>query len=423
MYHYTLKKFSNGLRLLMVPSKESFSFQVMALVNTGADFETEANNGISHFLEHMCFKGTKKRPSNFDIVKELDGVGGYYNASTGRERTRYYARVAKQYQDLALDIVSDIYLNSQFPEKEIKKEKGVIFGEINKYQDDPEDWVWEIWGKLLYGNQPIGRSILGTKTNIKKFKREDFLRYRAMQYRAKSTLVVISGNFKEKEVIGKVKNYFCDINSGKAHSQKPVKEKQNKPQVFWQDRKTNQTHFVLGFRGINYFDKRRYALAVLDTVLDGGMSSILFQIVREKLGAAYYVHSNIDYAADHGFWAIYAGINNNRLEEVLIAILEEWKKFKTQPIGAKEIKKAKRYITGKLALQWENVHNVAGSLAMQELFTRKIERPREYLRKINQVTAGDMRRVAQDLLKPQFLNLALIGPHKNKQKLEKLLYV
>ena len=423
MYKFKLTKLSNGLRILTVPSKESLSFQITVLVNTGADFEKKEDNGISHFLEHMCFKGTKKRPSNLDIVKGLDGVGGYYGASTGRERTRYYARTAKQYQDLALDVVSDIYLNSEFPEKEIKKEKGVILEEINMCQDDPQDCVWEIWGKLLYGDQAIGRSILGTKTNIKKFKKEDFLRYRARQYQAKSTLVVISGNFKEKEVISKVKNYFRDISSGKAHIQKPVKEKQNKPQIFWQNRKIKQTHFILGFRGINYFDKRRYALKVLDTVLDGGMSSILFQIVREKLGAAYYVYSNIDYAADHGFWVVYAGINNNRLEEILIAILEEWKKFKIQPIGAKEIKKAKSYITGKLALQWENVHNMAEGLAMQELFTRKIEQPREYLRKINQVTAGDMRRVAQDLLKPQFLNLALIGPYKNKKRLEKLLHV
>jgi predicted Zn-dependent peptidase len=423
MHKFKLTKLNNGLRILTVPSKESLSFQVMVLVNTGADFETKANNGISHFLEHMCFKGTKKRPSNLDIVKELDRVGGYYNAATGRERTRYYARAAKQYQDLALDMVSDIYLNSQFPEKEIKKEKGVILGEINMYQDNPQDWVWEIWGKLLYGNQPIGRSVLGTKTNIKKFKREDFLRYRASQYRAKSTLVVISGNFKEKEVLGKVKNYFCDISSGKAYSKKPIKEKQNKPQVFWQNRKINQTHFVLGFRGINYFDKRRYALAVLDAIFDGGMSSILFQTIRQKLGVAYYIYSTISRSTDYGFWAVAAGIDSNRLEEVVSSVLGEWKKFKTKPIDIKDIKRAKSYITGKLALGLENVHNVAMSFAFQELLKQKIETPSEYLKKIKQVTAHDIQKVAEDLLKSQSLNLAIVGPYKNKQRLQKLLHV
>lgn len=423
MYKFKLTKLSNGLRILTVPSKESLSFKAMVLVNTGADFETKENNGISHFLEHMSFKGTKRRSSNLDIAKELDGVGGYYGASTGRERTRYYAGVAKQYQELALDVVSDIYLNSQFPEEEIQKEKGVILEEINMYQDNHPDWVWEIWGKLLYGNQPAGYSILGTKENIRKFKREDFLRYHARQYRAKSTLVVISGNFHEKEIIGKVKKYFRDIRPGKTGSKKSVKEKQSRPQIFWQNKKTNQTHLILGFRGINLFDKRKYALKVLDTVLDGGMSGILFQTVRQKLGAAYYVSSNIDCNTNYGFWTVNAGIENNRLEEVLTVILEEWKKFKIQPIADKDIKKAKRYITGKLALGLENVHNVATSLAMQELFMRKIERPYEYLKKINQVTSCDLQKVAQDLIKSQFLNLALIGPHKNKQKLQKLLHV
>lgn len=424
MHKFKLIKLNNGLRILTVPSPESSSFQAMVLVNTGSDFEREENNGISHFLEHMCFKGTKKRPTNLDIVKEIDGVGGYANALTDVNYTLYYVLVAKQYQDLALDLVSDIYLNSQFPEAEIKKEKGVILGEINMYQDNPQDWVGEIWKKLLYGDQPVGWSILGTKANVRKFSREDFLRYCTQQYRAQSTLVVVSGNFNEREIINKVKNYFHDIRLGAARAPKSVKEKQKTPQIFWQNQKTNQTHLVLGCRGINFFDKRRYALRVMNTVLGGNMSSILFQIVRGQLGAAYYVYSSFHCAVNYGFWAVNAGIDNDRLEEVLSVILEEWKKFKIPFITDKEIKKAKRCIAGRVALQQESVHNMAEGLAMQELLRHKIEHPREYLRKINQVTARDMRRVAQDLLQPQSMNLALIGPRKiSKQKLEKLLYV
>jgi len=184
MYKFKLTKLNNGLRILTVPSKESLSFQITVLVNTGADFEDKENNGISHFLEHMSFKGTKKRPSNLSIVKELDAVGGYYNAFTSAEYTGYYTFVAQQKKDLALDIISDIYLNSQFPKEEIKKEKGVIIEEINMYRDEPSRYVCEIWTKLLYGDQAVGRSILGTKTNIKNFKREDFLKYYESQYRA-----------------------------------------------------------------------------------------------------------------------------------------------------------------------------------------------------------------------------------------------
>ena len=423
MYKFKLTKLSNDLRILTVPSKESLSFRITVLVNTGADFETKENNGISHFLEHMCFKGTKKRPSNLSIVKELDAVGGSYRAFTGAERTGYYVKVAHENKELALDIVSDIYLNSQFPEKEMEKEKGVIIEEINMYKDDPQSYIWDLWEKLLYGDQAVGRSVLGTKTNIRNFKREDFLKYYKSQYKVKSTLVVASGNFNEKEIINKIKYYFGDIKPGKGKIKELVKEKQNKPQVFIKNKKTDQTHLVLGFRGIDLFDKRRYALNVLNVIFDGGMSGILFQTIREKLGVAYYIYSTISRSTDYGFWAVAAGIDNNRLEEVIISVLNEWKKFKTKLVDIKDIKKAKSYITGKVALGLENVHNVANSFAFQELLKKKIETPEQYLKKIKQVTAQDVQKVAEDLLKSKFLNLALIGPYKNKQKLQKLLHV
>ena len=423
MYKFKLTKLSNGLRILTVPSKESLSFQITVLVNTGADFEKKEDNGISHFLEHMCFKGTKKRPSNLAIVKELDNVGGSCRAFTSAECTGYYSKVACQNKELALDIISDIFLNSQFPVKEIQKEKGVIIAEINTYKDNPQDDIWGLWKKLLYGNQAVGRHTLGIKTNIKGFKREDLLKYYKSQYKSKSTIVVASGNFSEKETINQIKDYFSDIKSGKGINKELVKEKQNRPQVFIKNKKTDQTHLILGFRGIDLFDKRRYAARVMDSIFGGGMSSILFQTIREKLGVAYYVYSDFSCYTDHGFWEVSAGIDNNRLEEVITVILEEWKKFKTKPVDIKDIKEAKSYITGKLALGLENVHNLANSFAREELLMRKIETPDQYLKKIKQVTACDIQKVAKDLLKSQFLNLALIGPHKNKQRLQKLLHV
>ena len=423
MYKFKLTKLNNGLRILTVPSKESLSFQMKVLVNTGAEFETKENNGISHFLEHMCFKGTKKRLSSFAIAKELDNVGASFDASTGGEYTGYYARVAQQNKKLTLDIVSDIYLNSQFPPKEIKKEKGVIIEEINMYQDDPKSYIWDLWGKLLYGNQAVGRSILGTKTNIRNFKREDFLKYYESQYKTRSTIVVVSGNFSEREIITQIKDYFRDIRLGKGKIKERVREKQNKPGVLLKNKKTDQTHLILGFRGIDLFDKRRYALSLLNAVFDGGMSGILFQTIREKLGVAYYIYSALSCSSDYGFWAVGAGIDSNRLEEVISSILDEWKKFKTKPVAPQDIKKAKSYIAGKFALRLENVHNVADYLVFQELLKKKIETPEQYLKKIKEVTSRELQKVAQDLLKPQSLNLTLIGPHKNKQKLQKLLYV
>ena len=421
MYKFHLKTFPNGLRILMVPSKESLSFQVMVLVNTGADFETKEINGISHFLEHMCFKGTKKRKTNLDIAKELDSIGGAYNAFTGRENTGYYVRVAKEHKELAIDIVSDIYLNSQFSESEMQKEKGVIIEEMNMYHDDPQRYIWDLWDKLLYGDQPAGWSIIGFKENIQKMNRNDFLEYYRNQYRSRSTLVVVSGNFSQNVVTRLVKNYFRDIAKGSTNSKKRIKESQKTPQVFLEHRPTDQTNLILGVRGINLFDKRRYALEVLDSVLDGGMSARLWQLVKEKLGAAYDIHSNIEHKTDVGYWAVSAGIDSNRLEIIIKAIMNELEKFRIELIGKEEIKKAKDCIAGHLALGLENVHNVASRYGYQLLLKKKIETPQEYLKSIKKVTAYDLRKVAQDLLIPQHLNLILISPYKNKEKLVKLL--
>ena len=423
MYEFKLKTFPNGLRLLMIPSKESLSFQITALVNTGSDFETKNLNGISHFLEHMCFKGTKKRPTNFDISKELDQVGGIYNAFTGREYTGYFVRVAKEYQELAIDLVADIYLNSQFPEAEIEKERGVIIEEINMYHDDPKTYVDELWTKLLYGDQPAGWSIAGVKTNIKRIRRKDFLNYHKQQYRSQSTLIVISGNFKEKDIVSLVREAFALIPKGKGKKKIKAKEKQKQPNLIFEKRAIDQTHIILGTRGINLFDQRRYALNVFDAILSGGMSSRLFQLVRGKLGAAYYIDSGIEAKTDVGSWAIMAGLDSHRVELILKEILKEWFGFKKLLVSPHEIKKAQEYLVGHLALAFEDVHQVASLYSTQLLLKNKIETYQEYLKQIKKVTPFDIRKVANDLLKSQSLNLAVVGPYPHQPQLKKLLII
>lgn len=423
MFKHIVKKFPNGLKLLMVPSKESLSFKIQVFVNTGTDFETQENNGISHFLEHMCFKGTKKRPSNLIISKELDEVGGSYNAFTSREITSYYAKVAKDFKELAVDIVSDIYLNSLFPEQEIEKEKGVILEEINMYKDLPPKYIWSLWEKLLYGNQPAGFDTLGPEKNIKKFKRENFLKYFNSQYKSKSTLIVISGNFSPKEITNLIKKYFKNIRQGKGKSKKITKQNQKKPQVILEYRKTDQTHLILGVRSYNLFDKKIYPLIVLDSILDGGMSAYLWQLIREKLGVGYYVSSNVECLTDRGYWNISLGIDNDRLELVLKEILKEWGKLKKEYLTFKNLKKAKNYLKGKTSLLIESVHSVASRFAQQLLLENKIITIKEYLEKINKVSLKDLQKIANELLTTKHLNLALIGPFKDKAKLLKLLKI
>lgn len=421
MFQFQVKIFPNGLRLLMVPFKEALSFQSAVLVNTGSEFETKKINGLSHFLEHMCFKGTEKRPSNFEIAKALDEVGGSYNAFTSNEVTGYWVKVASQHQDLALDLVADIFLHSQFPEKEIEKEKAVVKEEINMHQDLPQQHVWDLWQKLLYGNQPAGWPILGTKENIERFSRKDLLNYHQQQYRAQSTLIVVSGKFSPKDVIKQVKHLFQEIPVGSGRQKRMTKEKQKQPQILQEERKTDQTHLIIGVRGINFFDPKRYALDLLDAVWDGGMSGILFQTIREKLGAAYYVKSIVSYNTDYGFWAVQAGINNNRLEEILTTLLKEWQRLSKILLSPQELKKAKNYLAGKIALSVENVHDIAYDYAFQKLLKNKIETPAQYLAKINSLSANDLRKVASFLLQPQKLNLSFIGPYHHSTKLLQIL--
>lgn len=421
MYKYKLKKLSNGLRILLVPSRESLSVQVMALVNTGSDFESKDINGISHFIEHMCFKGTKKRPSSMAIAQELDSVGGYYNAFTGQELTGYFVRVAKEKAELALDIISDMYLNSQFPLTAIERERGVIIEEINMYKDDPKSLINDYWFHLLYGDQAAGRPVIGSKTNIRRLGRKDFINYCKVHYHTRSSLLVISGNFSEKKIMFQVKYYFASLQQGKGKKKSSIIQRQKQPQMFWKSKKTNQSHLVLGFRDGTLFDKKKYILVLANAVLNGGMSARLWQKVREELGAAYYIQGSVDLLTDHGSWIVKAGVDNNRVPNVIKVILQEFGRLRKELIPKAELKKAKDYIKGIMSLEVEDIHNFANFLSFQELLERKMETPKEYWANINKIKAEDIQQVARKLLRPCNLNLALISPSPKKKIKESLL--
>jgi len=421
VYKYKLKKLSNGLRVLLVPSRESLSVQVMALVNTGSDFESKDINGISHFIEHMCFKGTKKRPSSMAIAQELDSVGGLYNAFTGQELTGYFVRVAKEKAELALDIISDMYLNSQFPQTAIENERGVIIEEINMYEDDPKSLINNYWFRLLYGDQAAGRPIIGSKTNIRRLGRKDLIHYCKIHYHTRSSLLVISGDFSEKKIMSQVKHYFISLQQGEGKKKSSVLQQQKQPRMFWKNKKTKQSNLILGFRDGTLFDKKKYILVLANAVLNGGMSARLWQRIREELGAAYYIQGSVDLLTDHGFWIIKAGVDNNRVTNVIKVILQEFKRLREELVSKNELKKAKDYIKGTMSLELEDIHNFASFLSFQELLERRIESPQEYWKNIDKIKAEDIQQVARHLLRPCNLNLALISPSPQKKIKELLL--
>lgn len=410
----------NGLRIIAAPKPDSLTTTILILVEAGSKYETKEINGISHFLEHMCFKGTKKRPKTIDISSELDAIGANYNAFTSQEYTGYYAKAQPKHFNKILDVVSDIYLNPVFESTEINKEKGVIIEEINMYEDLPHRRVQELFMELLYGDQPAGWEIGGKKEIIQKLNREDFLKYRGEHYLPQATLAVVSGNFDEK-TIQNVKEIFTPLSSGKKNPKIKTNEQQNKSEVLLKYKKTDQTHLVLGFRAYDIFNKRKYALQVLSDILGGSMSSRLWQKIREQMGAAYYVRAEADLFTDHGYLAMSAGVDNQRVEEIIKAALAEFQKISKDGVGDNELQRAKDHLTGQLFLSLESSDEWATFYGGQEILTKEILSPQEVAEKIQAVKAEEIAEIANDIFKNSKLNLALIGPFEDKAKFESIL--
>lgn len=411
----------NGLRIIAIPMKNTQAVTVLVLVGTGSKYEKKELNGISHFLEHMYFKGTKKRPSTLAIAETLDEVGGIYNAFTGDEYTGYFAKVDSIHFETALDWVSDIFLNSLIPEEEVKKEKGVIIEEINMYQDHPMSYVQVLWSKLLYGDQPAGWPIAGEKESVAKIERMDLVNYMKGQYVAENTIVCVAGNIKRKLTIEKIKKYFSKIETTQSKNKVAVIEKQSKPGLLINHRQTDQTHLCLGVRGYNIFHSQKYVLELLGIILGGMMSSRLFEEIRTKLGIAYYIHTAVSADTDCGYLVTQAGIDNKNIEKAISTIIGEYKKISEIKVPIKELKKAKDCIKGKTILELESSDAQTSFYGLQELLENKILTTEEIFRKIDKVSQNDILKVAKDIFQPKKLNLALIGPFEEKETFKKLL--
>ncbi|HLM84443.1 MAG TPA: pitrilysin family protein [Candidatus Bathyarchaeia archaeon] len=424
--HFKKTILKNGLRLITAPMKDTNTVTVIVAVAAGSKYEAKNINGLSHFLEHMFFKGTKKRPKTKDIAESLDAVGGEYNAYTSQESTAYYAKVDKEHIGLAVDVVSDIFLNSKLDAKEIEKERGVILQEINMYEDTPMLAVQEEFEQLLYGDQPAGWKVIGTKDNIARVSRKDFVDYMKNFYTAKNTVVSVVGNFGEKGeagVIEAIEKIFSKMEQGAENKKQKTAEKQSKPRLKIRHKKTDQAHLVLGFRAYDMFNENRFALALLANVLGGTMSSRLFLSVRERQGLAYYVRASDEEYSDCGYFSVRAGVDTDlaKIERTVKTIISEIKKVRTSGVSEGELKKAKDNFRGKMALSLESSDEVASFLASQELARHEIKTPEEIMRRIDKVTKNDILRVAREIFMDSKLNLAIIGPVEDKGFLERIL--
>ncbi len=421
-YHiHTLK---NGLRIILAPMKGSRTATAIVMSGTGSRYETAAENGLAHFLEHMFFKGTKRRPNAKAISEELDALGSHYNAFTGKDRTAYWAKTSAANLDQALDVVTDIFLNSTLPQKEIEKERGAVIQEIDMYEDMPMRTIDNVFDALLFGDEhPLGRTILGPKENIRSFTRAQFAEYRARHYGPASTVVCVAGLFDEKRVLAKIEKAFGALKPTTVSVPARFEGVPTAPRARIKEKKTDQTQLMVGVPAYPYGHKDEYALAVLASLLGGGMSSRLFTEVREKRGLAYSVHAWVDKYPDTGYLAVQAGVEHAKLEEALTVIVAEFAKVATKAPDPKELRKVKSYMTGTQTLALESSDSIAEHAASSLLHVGRVRTLEEMNAGIEKVAAKDVQRVAKDIFRTERLVLAVIGPHADEEKLRGLLHI
>lgn len=413
-----------------MPSFESAT--ALILIGTGSRYETKDNNGISHFLEHMAFKGTKSRPTYMEIASLIDGIGGEFNAFTSKEYTGYYIKAGANNIEMTLELLSDMLQNSKLDAAEIEKEKGVIIEEKNLYEDTPMRHIGDVYEGLLYGDTPLGWDTVGeSKEVIRALTREDFVKYMNSLYSPDNMTIVFAGGVESKEVEDLSMKYLSALKKFKISKALPVKENQTKPAVSIKHKKTEQAHLAVGVRTVPLESEDRYPLSVLASILGGGMSSRLFSEVREKRGLAYYVRASSDHYIDAGSLVVTAGVDPTRIFEAVEVIISELADLRDgrKPISKEELRKAKEYLKGHLVLELEDSRSVSIYYATQQILEKKIDNPDEILKKIDAVSEKDILRVAKKYLIGKTLNFAVIGnfgankkaENTNKEKFEKLL--
>ena len=419
---YRLNKLSNGLRVLTVPLPSMKSSTITVWVKTGSRNETKQIGGISHFLEHMVFKGSKKRPSAKKIAVVIDSIGGEFNAGTTKEWTNFHIKARNEALPIAFDVLSDMVLNPLLKPKDIEREKGVILEEWAMYEDTPMYKIGDVFENLIYKDNPLGRDIIGTRDSIKNVKRVDFVRYRKVHYGIDNLLITVAGGAKEKDVLKLTEEYFGSLKNNNKEKVKKFKTNQKKSRVLLYPKKKEQAHFILGFLGNQMGSKDRFIESVLAVILGRGMSSRLFTEVREKRGLAYAVRTSSDRYVDTGYIGTYAGADIKRIDEAIKVILSEHYELASGKniITKDELKKAKEYIKGHLALSLEDTRAVGSFFGIEELLLGKTETPEDFFKGIDKVTIDDVLRVAKECFVPERLNLAIIGPYKNQKRFEKL---
>ena len=406
---HQVNELKGGAKLVSSAMPERLSASLVLMFAGGSRFEDERLAGVSHFIEHLFFKGTARRPTSKEIATAIESIGGFINASTDKELTAYWARVPAEHVDLGVDVLFDIVSNSKLTPADIERERSVILEELKMYEDQPQDHVQNLFEEIIWPGHPLGREIAGTIRSVANLTRDDILEYANTHYRLPNLVVGAAGSIEDAAIVESVRSRLtlpADLDGVLPTEAPPPLEE---PRVLLRRRRTEQAHICLGVRAISYRHPDRYAIDLLNTVLGEGMSSRLFLNIRERLGLAYDVHSFTQKYRDTGYLGIYLGVDPKRAVRAVEAAIAELRSMRDQDLLEEELDRAKEFTKGRLRLELETTNGVAFWLTYQLLVMGEIRTIEDELAMVDAVTAADVRRVARDILAGP-IQLAVIGP-------------
>ena len=417
---YEKTTLDNGLRIISSCMPHTRSASIAIFVGTGSRYEGDEEAGVSHFIEHLCFKGTNKRPTPQAISETIEGVGGILNGSTDEEITTLWAKVALPHLPIAIDLLVDMLRNSRFDPKDVEKERQVILEELNMVKDSPNQWVDVLVDELVWPDHPLGRDVGGTRESITGLTRDKILGYLHSQHTPGNTVVTVAGEVRHDEIVEALRSGLADWEPGTPKGWAPAVDGQHAPQLKIEYRSTEQVHLCLALRGLSILHPDRYALNLLNIILGEGMSSRLFVELRENKGLAYNIYSYTTHFIDSGSIVVYAGVDPARTKEAVKAIVYELQRLK-EGVLESELTKAKELIKGRLLLRMEDTRSVASWAGGQEILTDRLLTVDQVVEKVEAVPIEDVNRVARQLLVTEKLSLAVVGPCRSERGLHSLL--
>ncbi len=414
---YQVTTLNNGLKVATAQMPQMTSVSLGVFVGVGSRYEPAELNGICHFIEHMVFKGTRRRSAG-EISQAVEGIGGYLNAYTSEEATCFHARAGHERFEEVLDVLMDMVVESQFAPLDIRKEREVIKEEMAMYLDEPQHHVQELLNSTMWPDQPLGRPITGSNKTLDAMGRAQLLAYLRSNYSAGNALIVAAGNISHSKVIRAMSRYAKKFASGSRPEFVPARSRQLMSRIRLASKKTEQTQIALGIRTCSRHDERRHALRLLNTILGENMSSRLFQVVREERGLAYSIFSTPSFFADTGDLVISAGLDTEQLPKTLGLVMRELRRFRETPVSAAELRRARDYVLGQIELGSESTEYQMNWVGEQLLGYGRIFKPAEIKKRLNRVNPAELQGVARDFFRPERLNLALVSPLKTERPLD-----